>query len=395
MSQSVPHQAHTQRAPALRMGLPISNAKLGMWLFLGTEIMFFTAFIGSYIVLYFGSPGWPTSSEDTHIKIWAGGLNTFVLLTSSYFVVLAHEAMAAGKFQKAWDMVMLTFLCACLFLGIKGIEYYGKFEHRIIPGMIPETDLQAVRMLRDDWGNQMNRTLNQIVPGSEAPHIKEVTLAAEVDSDNAKRAALAKAWTDLNVEFNKYRDDVGANRLTFAEAQQRIFDLRHLATLETTQGELSGVLVTPSVLKSLHGHHPAEEKSNDHSDSADGHEAMHFPEVHPGQLAIRDAAGKWTVLEKTDVKSETSTYGELLGSVDLHKPIVYGNLFASTYFLMTGFHAIHVVVGMILFLVVLLQGPNLSAKWSNWVENSGLYWHFVDLVWIFLFPLLYIIPGNI
>ena len=42
------------------MGIPIPNSKLGMWLFLGTEIMFFTAFIGTYIVLYFGSPGWPT-----------------------------------------------------------------------------------------------------------------------------------------------------------------------------------------------------------------------------------------------------------------------------------------------------------------------------------------------
>jgi cytochrome c oxidase subunit 3 len=70
---------------------------------------------------------------------------------------------------------------------------------------------------------------------------------------------------------------------------------------------------------------------------------------------------------------------------------VYGNIFASTYFIMTGFHAIHVIVGMILFIVALKQGSALDEKWTDWVENSGLYWHFVDLVWIFLFPMLYII----
>ncbi len=60
--------SHSHQPPALKMGIPIPNSKLGLWLFLGTEIMFFTAFIGTYIVLYFGSSGlWPTSTHDTHI----------------------------------------------------------------------------------------------------------------------------------------------------------------------------------------------------------------------------------------------------------------------------------------------------------------------------------------
>src|SRR5262249_60427763 len=57
-------------APALRMGIAIPNSKLGMWLFLGTEIMFFTAFIGTYIVCRMGSPGWPTDVHVTHIQIF-------------------------------------------------------------------------------------------------------------------------------------------------------------------------------------------------------------------------------------------------------------------------------------------------------------------------------------
>ncbi|RME20649.1 MAG: heme-copper oxidase subunit III, partial [Candidatus Zixiibacteriota bacterium] len=84
-------------------------------------------------------------------------------------------------------------------------------------------------------------------------------------------------------------------------------------------------------------------------------------------------------------------FADYLASVHEPHPIVFGNLFASTYFLMTGFHALHVIVGMILWLIPILKGAALNANWSLYVENSGLYWHFVDLVWIFLFPLIYII----
>jgi cytochrome c oxidase subunit 3 len=71
-----------------------------------------------------------------------------------------------------------------------------------------------------------------------------------------------------------------------------------------------------------------------------------------------------------------------------------GNMWASTYFLLTGFHAIHVLVGLIVFVCILLppaigKGALDSTK-ANMIENTGLYWHFVDLVWIFLFPLLYL-----
>ena len=65
-----------------------------------------------------------------------------------------------------------------------------------------------------------------------------------------------------------------------------------------------------------------------------------------------------------------------------------GNMWASTYFLMTGFHAIHVLVGLIAFVLILPK--RLDSRKAHILENVGLYWHFVDLVWIFLFPLLYL-----
>ena len=65
-----------------------------------------------------------------------------------------------------------------------------------------------------------------------------------------------------------------------------------------------------------------------------------------------------------------------------------GNMWASTYFFLTGFHAVHVIVGLIVFSILLLY--ELGPATAGMIENAGLYWHFVDLVWIFLFPLLYL-----
>jgi len=65
----------------------------------------------------------------------------------------------------------------------------------------------------------------------------------------------------------------------------------------------------------------------------------------------------------------------------------------SIYYVMTGIHAVHVVIGMVIFAWLIYRGlrQHFSPEWYTPVELGGLYWHFVDLVWIFLFPLLYLI----
>jgi cytochrome c oxidase subunit 3 len=69
------------------------------------------------------------------------------------------------------------------------------------------------------------------------------------------------------------------------------------------------------------------------------------------------------------------------------------DLFFSLYFMMTGLHAFHVMAGMALFsgILWLAHSGKFTAGYHTPVEISGLYWHFVDLVWIYLFPLLYLI----
>ena len=263
-----------------RMGLPIRNGKLGIWLFLGTEVMFFTALIGSLIVLRGGAAAWP-SQETMHVKVWAGALNTLVLLTSSYFVVVALNKLGEGKAGAARGFLALTVLLACLFLGIKAYEYDGKFEHDLLPGRVPEIAETA----RAKALNASAAVLTGLPAGDEAAAVRSDAegLAAYVRSESPALEPLAE-----RVE-------------AFREA------------------------------------HPAHAAS------------MPELEVIPG-----------------------------------------ANLWLSCYFLITGLHAVHVIVGIGLLAIPLLA-RNLSRRWYPFLENAALYWHFVDLVWIFLFPTVYLI----
>ena len=332
------------------MGIPIPNSKLGLWLFLGTEIMFFTAFIGAYIVLRIGSPGWPTDPKDTHILVLMGGINTFVLIVSSYFVVVAHEAMAKKDFSRARRYLTYTMGLAFVFLGIKSIEYYGKISHDILPSHIAETPTQAI--------NKVDRELEQVVRQRFAVY----TGAEAIDVAQPDDLATVSAQLDV------FAKSEGGGDLTVSAPHD-------VALYRKWQN--------------LHQHIVAD-VSLEKVPVATG----------PDYLAAREALDRGKslpALEYAEVKAELArlksdaNYGGFViaGVLDPH-PVLYGNLFASIYFLMTGFHAIHVIVGMLLFARPLLQGSNLNEEWTDWVENSGLYWHFVDLVWIFLFPLLYI-----
>ena len=68
-------------------------------------------------------------------------------------------------------------------------------------------------------------------------------------------------------------------------------------------------------------------------------------------------------------------------------------MWASCYFAMTGFHALHVFGGLVVFAIILIMGlrGRLGPQQRADARDTGLYWHFVDIVWIFLFPLLYLV----
>lgn len=289
------------------MGLPLPHGKLAMWLFLVTEIMFFTGMIGTYIILRNGQPTsttpWP-SPHDVHLVEFIGAFNTFVLICSSLTVVLAHLALHHGNTKRAVQYIAVTLALGCLFLVVKAFEYNAKFAHEILPSRVYEK-------LDGPFGIDYHRHVEE-----QLKHIAEGHSHASPEA----KAACEKLLADLP-------------NLSPQQVNERIVGSDH---------------------------------------------------VKPCDQPTRTGASTKVegILEK--YKSE-----------DLHLSysIPFGNMWASTYFAMTGFHALHVFGGLVVFVIILIMAlrGRFGPQHTHLVEYTGLYWHFVDIVWIFLFPLLYLV----
>src|SRR5437899_7569979 len=108
----------------------VYNAKVGIWLFLASEVMLFGALFSSYILLRVGAVegSWPHGWLNVPI----GTLNTLVLITSSITTVMAWAACKMNKFGQFKIFHAVTILCAMTFVGIKSYEYHDKFHHYTI-----------------------------------------------------------------------------------------------------------------------------------------------------------------------------------------------------------------------------------------------------------------------
>jgi cytochrome c oxidase subunit 3 len=323
--------------PQEHMGLPLPHGKVAMWLFLVTEIMFFTALIGTYIVLRHGTPVnspfmWPTPHQ-VHLIEWIGAVNTFVLICSSFTVVLAHHAAVKADMKKVTTYIALTLALGAVFLLIKAYEYNAKFQHDILPGHIGESlpiptkgdpdkgftlrELQAIEREKDfnPTGMQyFNRVKGQLA-----------TIADDPKADAKLKEDCAALLKDMDGKAVALLDDKGQPQMRDGKA------------IEVYQRPLSPAEVGKHVNRILHDHEAKE------------------PHLTPA--------------------------------------IPFGNLWASCYFAMTGFHALHVFGGIVVFAIILLMAMigKLGPQHASMLELTGLYWHFVDIVWIFLFPLLYLV----
>ena len=106
---------------------------LGMWVFLTTEVMFFGGLFLGYAV-YRGSYSHAFGMASEHLDIVLGTINTAVLLCSSLTMALAVHATQLGTRKTAVVFLLLTILLGSVFLGIKGVEYYHKYDESLIPG---------------------------------------------------------------------------------------------------------------------------------------------------------------------------------------------------------------------------------------------------------------------
>ncbi len=116
-------------------GPPVHRGKFGIWLFLATEVMFFTGLIGTYIVLRMGSSAWPDPSTRLAVGITAA--NTFFLICSSFTMVRAVEKAGAQDQRGVLLWLGLTIAIGSLFVGIQAFEYHELWTR----GSRPNVDL--------------------------------------------------------------------------------------------------------------------------------------------------------------------------------------------------------------------------------------------------------------
>ncbi len=375
--------------------LPVGNGKLCLWLFLSTEIMFFAGLIGAYIVLRFGVPSgtWPLP-HHVHLVEWIGAANTFVLICSSVTIVLALEAAKTNTPGLAKIWMALTLALGSVFLGVKAYEYYSKFDHGIYPALPrsllhEKADLyyaQAVRQRLDEHIGYLNA-----IDKEKLTPVQTERLALCTDL----RENLA-VWTERTA-------------VTAADPIDRTRALEMLAVAvypvdHSIEERSQALLDTEEIRVRNEADDLAKQQKSLEAKSAELKAAIEkqpdsAAEKAP-ELAKVDEELKPLVARAAQLNGRLGMYAKLREAASHHglnhqhhwlrlpMKIPSGNMWASTYFLMTGFHAIHVLVGLIAFVLILPM--HLDATKAHIIENTGLYWHFVDLVWIFLFPLLYL-----
>ena len=107
--------------------------RLGMWLFLGTEVLLFAGlFLGYSVYRHFYHDTFRAASH--HLSLTLGTVNTIVLITSSFTVAMALYAVKKGNSKAAAGLLVFTILSAVAFLCIKGVEYHEKFQEGALPG---------------------------------------------------------------------------------------------------------------------------------------------------------------------------------------------------------------------------------------------------------------------
>ncbi len=384
-AHSTEHEGHGHVHLEYQPALPISNGKTILWLFLSTEIMFFAALIGVYIVVRFGAPAgtWPRPT-DVHLVEGIGAFNTFVLICSSVTIVLAFEAARKNAAWLAKGWMLATFLLGGLFLGVKAYEYQAKFSHGIYP-MLPHsriyedpglTYVSAVRIRLNEVRTKMSadEARLQTLPGDITELESRLNSVSErrkelrgkddlTPREHYELANIPQTIRDVRAELATARKDLPRLQETQPQRQERIKVCDELLAGPVKEAEVTAATAeNPLVARAavveladmvLPSHHGDEE---------------HEPEAATG--------------------GEHHGLNEQYPWLKLPFVIPSGNMWASTYFLLTGFHALHVFVGLIVFACILTM--RLDSRRANVLENAGLYWHFVDIVWIFLFPLLYL-----
>ena len=111
----------------------LNNSKLGIWVFLASEVMLFGGLFSAYVFLRMAAPAGEFAYWGSKLSVPMATVNTLVLISSSVTVIMSWASLKMKDLEKYKMYMGLTLLCALIFLVIKYFEYTGKFHHGIYP----------------------------------------------------------------------------------------------------------------------------------------------------------------------------------------------------------------------------------------------------------------------
>jgi cytochrome c oxidase subunit III len=372
------------------------SGKLGIWLFLAQEVLFFSALFVCYI-LYRAHRPEIFDYAHHYLDVTFGAINTAVLIASSLTAAWAVRCAQLGQRRGLILNLSITLVCAFAFLGIKYVEYMHKIHEGILFGNKFDPCVASGGGPLVTKGNECHGTRSSVVWDKSAGKATEGCLEnSKIDQDPVHPGLQAKCKVSELVKTSKPGADgkpvetFEPSGTSFAECQPSA-DGSH--TKHGAKRAACFVLaMQPAVCPKgpaalvLYGDHEIRSKVRIKVEcEAPPPVATVDPFADPNHAR---PLGTALVNEQTPM-----TKHELAEQFANGPPPPNTNMFFSIYFAMTGLHGIHVVVGIFIFIWLLVRAirGDFTPDYFGPVDYAALYWHIVDLIWIFLFPLLYLI----
>lgn len=325
------------------------SGKLGMWLFLVTEILFFSGMFCAYALYRSIHPEvWTFASQFLNETL--GAINTGVLLFSS--LTMAWGVRCAQLRQRKGLVVSLamTLGCASIFLGVKAIEYTHKWELGLLPAGSYESQYLPSMAHHgiSSWLYLISAIPALCVVGFGIWYGMTIVSGNKQSSEVAGPLLVTALCYFVGAGLGLYLESGGEHE---------------------AHGDEAGVHASEHT-----GEHDEGHTSGDHASEDD----------HAGLAA----GGHFVAIENESPAAKPGMPTE--EEVDQRGK---AGLFFSIYYCMTGVHAVHIIGGMIVltWLLVRATKDHFNEEYFGPVDYVGLYWHIVDLIWIYLFPLLYLI----
>ena len=314
--------------------------KMGMWLFLVTEVHFFSGMFCAYALYRNRNPEvFEFCSSFLNEKL--GAINTGVLLFSSLTMAWAVRASQLQQTKTLIGMLGATLGCAAIFLGVKAVEYSHKWSLGLFAGKYYVSQIAGA-------------------PHSEVPYLWYLSIPALI----------------MLVGFVLY--------YVYGVVTASKFHLRVAGPLVIAALCYFGGVQLGTVLEAEEGHGDAHAATS-HEVHGDAHADDHSVAVPAGVDLL--PATEVVLHDVAVTPAESATPDSTVNQKGM------AGLFFSIYYCMTGVHAFHILGGMgvITWLIVKSARFEFHSKYYGPVDNVGLYWHLVDFIWIYLFPLLYLI----